>query len=230
MIGNIAVILIIMFLSAMIYRGTRRGVIKLVYSVAVLTVSILISQILAVPIGDAIRNNEKIHNMIKEKTDVYVEVNIRPEIEKMQQEAGDMEMEELSLPTAVTKTFLKDTIEKEKTKGTDAICNAVSEGIVILCLRALVSITIFVLVFFAMRVIGTALDVFSKLPGIRYVNKGIGGCVGFLQGVLVLWLLCLVLMCMTGTEYGDKVYSVVNENEVLSFIYDTNPIVKMYRV
>lgn len=228
MIGNIVVILIIMFMAGMIYRGTKRGLVRVVYSVAVLLVSVIISQILAVPIGNAIRGNEKIYNSIKEKTDSYVEVNIRPEIEKMQGDIENVKLEELSLPTAITKAVLQDNIEKEMSKGTDAVCEVVSTAMVLMCLRAMVSLVIFILVFIAMRALGIFFDIFSRLPGIRYINKGIGGCIGFLQALLVLWILCLVLMAMTGTEFGNKANKVVSENQILSFIYDTNPIVGLY--
>jgi uncharacterized YccA/Bax inhibitor family protein len=67
----------------------------------------------------------------------------------------------------------------------------------------------------------------SRLPVIKEVNKSLGGIVGLAEGVLVLWVACLVLTAFAGTSIGQNLLAAISDNGILNFIYSNNIIMKM---
>ena len=84
----------------------------------------------------------------------------------------------------------------------------------------------FVLVFFAvsviMKIIIRCLNLLSRLPVIHTMNKMGGLLVGLLKGMIILWILCIIITILSGTELGGYLFAQINESLFLRYIYDHN--------
>ena len=74
-------------------------------------------------------------------------------------------------------------------------------------------------------VLGLLLDIAAKLPGIRQMNKLLGGLMGFAQGYLVISLIYVVAVAFASTEFGSGILEMISRNSLLTWIYGNNFVV-----
>lgn len=227
----------LIFLVYMSYMGSRKGVIRLVYNIAALILSMVLSQCLAAAVTGFISQNTSLYETVREQTDKYVQDNIRSELAEAA--AGSSAADVLSLPKVVSDVLYdSDSAGGEAEKilnsdiasvGADKVCGYISEVLAAIVTKALISIIIFVIVIIAINVLGNAMNILYYIPGINTLNKAAGAIVGFAQGLIIIWIVCIVIMMFAGTEAGNTLYSAIDGNKVLSFIYDTNLFAKLFK-
>ena len=73
-----------------------------------------------------------------------------------------------------------------------------------------------------MKIIIRCLNLLSRLPVIHTMNKMGGLLVGLLKGMIILWILCIIITILSGTEMGGYLFAQINESPFLRYIYDNN--------
>lgn len=227
MLEEILVIGIVLFLALMAYQGSRKGFIRLIYSAVALIVVMLLSRCLSVPVEDFLEKNTHIYDMVKEQTDRYVAENIKGNIENSTEHIREDILESLKLPKPVADSLSKNYLKNETESDTDEFCACVSGGLASLCMDAMVTVILFLLIWGILEVVSEVFDVFARLPVINEINRLAGAAAGVAKGILILWVLCILLMAMTGTPSGNMIMDAVDSNAFLRFIYNTNVFAKL---
>ena len=94
-------------------------------------------------------------------------------------------------------------------------------------LHALVFILLMIVISLLLHMITKALDLVARLPVLHTLNK-LGGLIfGFVNAVIVLWLLCTFFTIISGTAFGKEIYRQINELELLKIIYDQNGLMRI---
>ena len=94
-------------------------------------------------------------------------------------------------------------------------------------LHALVFIILMIVVSLLLHLIAKALDLVARLPVLHTLNK-LGGLIfGFVNAVIVLWLLCTFFTIISGSQLGKEIYRQINELEILKIIYDQNGLMRI---
>lgn len=73
----------------------------------------------------------------------------------------------------------------------------------------------------------TALDLFSRLPVLNFVNHIGGLAVGALQGLFAVWMIFLLISLLSATETGMTFMNMVNESVLLQPMYESNVFLKL---
>ena len=76
------------------------------------------------------------------------------------------------------------------------------------------------------RLIFGALSVFTALPIIGGVNRLLGLVAGFVQGILIVWVLFLIISVFASTPAGKTLMDEINNTPVLETLYNTNFLMK----
>ncbi len=76
------------------------------------------------------------------------------------------------------------------------------------------------------RIILGSLAIFSRLPIVGTSDRILGGCLGLVQGVLIVWALFLVLSMFATSEAGAVLMAEINRTPFLSSLYNMNPFLK----
>ena len=71
------------------------------------------------------------------------------------------------------------------------------------------------------------LDVVSKLPVLHGINQLAGGLLGLAEGVLLVWISFLLVAVLCNGELGAKFFGLINENQMLLFLYQHNLIMEI---
>ncbi len=94
-------------------------------------------------------------------------------------------------------------------------------------LHALVFIVLMIVISLLLHLIAKALDLVARLPVLHTLNK-LGGLIfGFVNAVIVLWLLCTFFTIISGSQLGKEIYRQINELEILKIIYDQNGLMRI---
>ena len=89
-------------------------------------------------------------------------------------------------------------------------------------INAIAFVITFIIILILLWVICNALNLISKLPILNHINKTDGMLAGLIQGFIIIWILFLIITILGGTTLGQEALKMVEENEILSFIYSNN--------
>ena len=218
---------VIAFLLIMFYQGFHKGLLRIVLTIAATVLSIVLSVALAGPFETFIRENTSIEKKVNRETKQYVEKYVSPELnkatEKMQKEA----IQKMDLPEALQKKLIKNnTVEKQMEMGVQNFTDYLSVSLGNMLIKSLAVMIIFISIKIILGVIIEVLDLVSRLPVLEEVNRTTGGLVGLAEGILILWVACLLLTACSSTPTGQDLFNAVSNNQVLSFIYNNNLLVQ----
>ena len=85
----------------------------------------------------------------------------------------------------------------------------------------------FLLVTIIFRAIVFALDIVAELPGIGAVNHLVGGLMGAVGALVIVWILFLVITLLFTTAIGKEMFRMIEASGFLQALYDYNPVLKV---
>jgi len=89
-------------------------------------------------------------------------------------------------------------------------------------LRMAAFLITFLLVGFLVRGIAFSLGIVAKLPVLNGLNRILGMLLGLAEGVLGMWIFFLVVTICVSTELGVKIFVMIADSEILSWLYRHN--------
>lgn len=86
----------------------------------------------------------------------------------------------------------------------------------------IISLIVIVLVYKIVSFILEALKLLSKIPIIKWGDALVGGAVGIVEGIVVIWILFTVIILFRFGSVNAYVMEAVAENTVLTFLFRNN--------
>ena len=120
----------------------------------------------------------------------------------------------------------KNNSEVYKALHVDTFKEYVSGYITTIVINAIAFIITYLIVTILLFAVCIALNIISKLPIINGLNKTAGLLVGLFEGLLVIWMLCIVLTAFSSTETAQKLFEMIKESQFLSCLYDNNLLIR----
>lgn len=201
---------VIAFLALMAAYGYARGVIRIVLTMLTTIVTLVVSAILTMPVSKIVE-------------DTAFGKEMKESVEKIVSEAKIVEPEqiyELDFPKVILEPIVKEAVDVQEN-----IQNYVSEALSHTIIVALTFLVLVVIVYIVVRIAVSVIDLMSKLPILNGVNKMAGAIVGLVQGLLFVWIGCLVLAACSDKSWAQEAFRQINDNSLLSFIYNNNLVV-----
>ncbi len=99
------------------------------------------------------------------------------------------------------------------------VASAAAAAIAEQAAHGLIFVVAFVLVLLAWTILSHALDLVAKLPGLSALNRALGGLLGFVKGLIILYLAAWVLCTLTGAISPP----VVAQTRLLRFLTEHSP-------
>lgn len=207
----LVVVLLILIGNTLI--GLKAGFIKTVFSLVSMVIALVMTIFLSPYVNDILKGNDKFYGSMKEKA---AKVLV---LEEKEAETSDQEefIEGLPLPKSFKKTLVEN-----KEKGVDNIKDYIADYVAGTIINALSFIITFAVIFILLWVISLALNILSKLPLLNQINKMAGLIAGLLHGLVIVWILFILLTAFGGTQFGKEAFVLIEENAVLSVIYNNN--------
>lgn len=213
---NWLLIVAVILIGGGAFAGWRAGFVKTAFSLASTIVAMVVTLVFSPVVTNTLKQNETFYQGVKEKIASIVDFS---------GEGDDSEsfIDGLALPDSI-KTLLRengtasDAVEEQKQNLNDSVCEALTNVI----FNALGYVITFVVTAAALAVLCAVLNVISKLPVLHQINTLAGIALGALEGLFVLWLVFLVITMLGSTEFGQAALTMVSENKILNFLYNSN--------
>lgn len=220
---NWLVIAVAAVLVAFALKGRQTGFIKTIFSIFSIIIAIVVSSAISPYISKTLRTNEKFYNYIYDRVEDVVKLKVEDKDKTTVSEQVEA-IDELSLPESIKKNLLenKNNSEVYKALHVDTFKGYVNGYITTLAINAISFLITYVVVTILLYAVCAALNIISKLPIINGLNKTAGLLVGLFEGLLVIWMLCIVLTAFSSTEAAQKLYELIQESQFLSCLYNNN--------
>lgn len=110
-----------------------------------------------------------------------------------------------------------------------AITDSVLKPMVIVLLTVICSIVIFIVASIIFGIIARLINKVFKMPVVKNVNRFLGGVVGIVQGIILLFVVCS-LFYFFGGVFGGKMAEYIDNSLIIKFINGINPIISRIKL
>lgn len=201
---DIVIIAIILFC---LYRGYKKGLIGLAFSIISFIVAILIALILFVPIS----------SFVIDKTEF--DDDIRNAIVNNFNTEEETENGESNFITS----YINEQIDEAKGKTLEVVAIEISE----LCIKGIVFIALFIVARIVLIFVKAIANLIAKLPILSQFNK-LGGIVfGLLKGFVITYGVLAILLLVSPMFNEAEFFKELNNSFIGGMMYNNNIIVKM---
>lgn len=198
---NWLLIVVICIIAWNAVRGYTRGLLRIVYSLAACILMLTASSMAAPYVRDNILSQTGIESVIYSNIEKQIAV-------QGQKATGDFDMANILLQQS-------GAYDSISTQLTNAIMTGLSFFIVIFLLG--------IVEFFVRRLIRKI----ERVPVISTVNRVAGFGVGFIKGIVIVWLLLALISLLAASQTGQTMTVYINDSLMLKYLYENNPVIKL---
>lgn len=211
------------FLLAMMLYGHYRGFIRQIVAVGAIVVAIVLTNLLMPQVKSALQQNTAARDVIK---NILISSVITGNLEGDPANEPSLQrlyIENMELPQQMKDNLLtNNNSEVYKLLGVDKFADYVGAYLSNAILNGAAYIIVFLIIFLAIHLIMKWLDLIAKLPILSGLNQIAGAGLGLAEGLLLIWIGCLILTVFAGTPGGIALIQQIEKSAWLSFLYDHN--------
>lgn len=203
------------------FNGLRRGLIMTVFSTFTMVVAIAVAVNISPYVSQTWQNTAFFDRVSQHVEKTLFGEDEDPEDGMDADQAAAIQ--ELPLPAAVKKALLENNNEQiYSALGITAFRSYVARYLTCLMINALSFILVFAACIIVLRIVASCLNIISYLPVLHSMNKLGGLLMGLLNGLVILWIVCIAATIFSGTELGGYIYGQINGSMFLRLIYNHN--------
>ena len=220
-------IVVLAILILCVWRGYSRGFIKEIVSFFFVFLSLSLAWAINPYINDFLINETPVYSTIQETCTDFV-----------QKQSGDLENEMESSSQFIDGLNLPEILRKniEKNNNTENYAelsvNTLTEYVSGYLARTIVNglsyVLAYILATIGIRIVVYILNLIAGLPILKTANKLTGGLVGFVKGLVFIWILFLILTVLCSTEIGKTSLELIEKDSLLSVIYQYDPLIQIF--
>lgn len=223
--STIATIIVCAILLFFAIWGYLRGFFRIILTTMAFVLTIVVAGVLA-PHCSSLIQKSFIGKDIEKNISAFIDKNIGTVLDDKTKELQEEVINKLPIPQFIQKEFIKDNTkegyaEREVRTFSDYLETRLSS----LAINMVTYLILLVAIYIAIRIVMGIFKVISKVPVIGGINRFFGLIVGLAEGLLIIWLACLVIMIFANTKFGMQAMEVIQQSPVLKFLYDNNGIV-----
>lgn len=218
---------LIIIIGSMVW-GYWRGFVRIAFTlVSMILVIVLVSW--ATPyMADFLKENTSIYESLAQKSAQQIQAAAENTMQNTLENTnspGGIQMEGMNLPKLWAEEFLNKTGGVIQEVAEDSgIYQQAGEYIADWALRGIAFFVAFFLISILLKLVVGLLDIVTKLPLIKGLNRFFGGVAGLLLGLLIVWLLLFLVAITCTSQWGRIALGYINDSPFLSFLYHNNGI------
>lgn len=215
------------YLLSMVLYGHYRGFIRLAVSMVALVAALAIVHVSMPKVTEYLKENTSIQQTLSDRMKQAAGIGLPDETgdgeEKDVPSVQRTIIENLNLPQNVKAALIENNNhEVYELLGVNAFADYIGNYLADMILNSVGFVLLFAIVYLLIRLVVRWLDLIARLPILSGMNKIAGALLGGVQGLLFLWILCLVLTACSGTAWGMTLIRQVEASKWLSFLYEHN--------
>lgn len=221
-------IVVLAILILCVWRGYRRGFIKEIVSFFFVFLSLSLAWAINPYINEFLVQKTPIYNTIQETCTNFVQSQGEEKAEYETDSTGDL-IDGLKLPDLLRKNLEENNnAETYAALSVGTMTEYVSGYLARTVINGLSYVLAYILSTIMIRLIVYVLNLIAGLPVLKTANKLTGGAVGFLKGIVFIWIAFLVLTVLCSTEIGKTALELIEKDTLLSTLYQYDLLVRIF--
>ena len=220
-------IVILLILILFIWMGYRRGFIREIVSFFFVFLSLSLAWAINPYINDFLINETPVYSTIQETCPDFVQKQSSDLENEM--ESSSQFIDGLNLPEILRKNIEKNNnTENYAELSVNTLTEYVSGYLARTIVNGLSYVLAYILATIGIRIVVYILNLIAGLPILKTANKLTGGLVGFVKGLVFIWILFLILTVLCSTEIGKTSLELIEKDSLLSVIYQYDPLIQIF--
>lgn len=215
----VAVLLLFIFLMI---RGYKKGFLRMVIYFGGMIIILVATKRLSPGVCQYVLDNTGVYTTIRHTiTEKYAEKN--SERDNTISENQIITIKSYSLPEILeSKLIANNTREMYSRLLVQLFDEYVSAYLARISVNALVFIIMFCFLLICFKLLLNVVDIISKIPIIKGLNKMAGSFLGLVEALLITWLVFFVVIIFIGNDVSDKMIVMINSSSFLTEIFNSN--------
>lgn len=230
---NWLLVCVLGILAACALEGCYKGFVRSVFSLLAMVVTLVFVTVVTPHLTAYLEENTSWDDAITEKCLEYVRQKsaekVQTQIEAQVQQQGETAEESgIFLP--------EQWLDRLADSGSDAVNDIIEQsglqetiaGELAHFIMAGISFFIaLVFISLVLHLIIRALDIVTRLPVIKHVNRTLGIVAGLFKGLLVIWVLMYLISLMCTSEFGMTLTDYIYRSRLLTLLYEHNVLMRV---
>ena len=216
---------VIAFLAFHVIDGFYRGFIRKAVSAVSLIITLVLVTYLTPHITNFIQENTSLHEKLQEKcSEMFLNEEYDVDLKTDQVNL----IQNMDLPDNIKEMLLENNnIEAYEILDVSDFGDYIGAYLANMIINALAYLISFLIIWTLLRMLLMAMDIVTKLPLLRGLNKLAGGVLGLVQGIVFVWIIFLLVSVLCNGNLGKQFFALIHENPFLLFLYNQNVIMKI---
>jgi uncharacterized membrane protein required for colicin V production len=207
--------------------GYRRGFIREIVSFFFVFLSLSLAWAINPYINDFLISETPVYSTIQETCTDFVQKQSSDLENEM--ESSSQFIDGLNLPEILRKNIEKNNnTENYAELSVNTLTEYVSGYLARTIVNGLSYVLAYILATIGIRIVVYILNLIAGLPILKTANKLTGGLVGFVKGLVFIWILFLILTVLCSTEIGKTSLELIEKDSLLSVIYQYDPLIQIF--
>lgn len=220
-------LVILLILILFIWMGYRRGFIREIVSFFFVFLSLSLAWAINPYINDFLISETPVYSTIQETCTDFVQKQSSDLENEM--ESSSQFIDGLNLPEILRKNIEKNNnTENYAELSVNTLTEYVSGYLARTIVNGLSYVLAYILATIGIRIVVYILNLIAGLPILKTANKLTGGLVGFVKGLVFVWILFLILTVLCSTEIGKTSLELIEKDSLLSVIYQYDPLIQIF--
>ena len=220
-------IVILLILILFIWMGYRRGFIREIVSFFFVFLSLSLAWAINPYINDFLISETPVYSTIQETCTDFVQKQSSDLENEM--ESSSQFIDGLNLPEILRKNIEKNNnTENYAELSVNTLTEYVSGYLARTIVNGLSYVLAYILATIGIRIVVYILNLIAGLPILKTANKLTGGLVGFVKGLVFIWILFLILTVLCSTEIGKTSLELIEKDSLLIVIYQYDPLIQIF--
>lgn len=220
-------IVILLILILFIWMGYRRGFIREIVSFFFVFLSLSLAWAINPYINDFLISETPVYSTIQETCTDFVQKQ-SSDLEN-ETESSSQFIDGLNLPEVLRRNIEKNNnTENYAELSVNTLTEYVSGYLARTIVNGLSYVLAYILATIGIRIVVYILNLIAGLPILKTANKLTGGLVGFVKGLVFIWILFLILTVLCSTEIGKTSLELIEKDSLLSVIYQYDPLIQIF--
>lgn len=225
---NWLTVAVLLFLLAEVLIGWKRGFVKMALSLFAVVIALVITSAAGPYVKEGLSTytpwQTNIQESIRESFDGY----LADQMETLGQDQENERLDQLPIPDILTNLLKENNNSAVYEKlGVDTLTDYVSSYLANMILTVIAYVITFIFVFILLKIVFHFLHLVTRIPGLKQLNSAAGVILALVQGLILLWILCLVLTAFANTDWGIQTMGMIKESSFLSLIYNHNLLLQL---
>lgn len=201
----------------------RRGLVKSVWKITALVLTIVLVIALKTPVVNYLAGTDMANRIYKSVSD-----SLTAELENP---LNEVNTDEEAAQSGTIPPYLMEQMLKTVNSGSDNINSAIEKGmdelarrLTMLMLKIIAVIGLFIIIRILLMAVFIVLDGASKLPVIGHANALLGGILGIINALAIIYIVCAVLSLLS---VSSDIQNLINQSYIVKYFYNYNILLQL---